>query len=146
MVPSFAVSSGCGRSKAQLQGSLQGECTLSGCSHRIAQTILGGIVVHIQKAENGVLDPSWLELAFCPKTLIKKNRGVPKTPNSTTTDPTPHSRPPDTLLSFFSVQLLSSWKRTTENEQGGLNTEIPHDSRKRAEYCFESTVSEKRTH
>ena len=65
-----------------------------------------------QRAENGGLDPSWLNLAFLghpdsqsrgPKILVLKgfgdlwteNRGAPKTPNSTTTDPTPHSRPSD---------------------------------------------------
>ena len=64
-----------------------------------------------QRAANGGLDPSWLDLAFfgaprffrpeVPKSfnnwflgdLWTENRGAPKTPNPTTTDPTPHLRP-----------------------------------------------------
>ena len=63
-----------------------------------------------QRAANGVFDPSWLDLAFLdrpdfqsrgPKIPVFKgfwnlwteNRGAPKTPNPTTTDPTPHLRP-----------------------------------------------------
>ena len=63
-----------------------------------------------QRAENGGLDPSWLILAIfgAPRFSIQRpqntyfkgfwglwteNRGAPKTPNSTTTDPNPHSRP-----------------------------------------------------
>ena len=65
-----------------------------------------------QRAENGGLDPSWLNLAFLgrpdlqsrgPKLqfldLWTENRGAPQTPNSTTTAPTPHSRPSDNFLS-----------------------------------------------
>ena len=65
-----------------------------------------------QRAANGGSDPSWLNLAFLgrpnfspevPKIPIFKgfwdlwteNRGAPKTPNSTTTDLTPHLRPSD---------------------------------------------------
>ena len=65
-----------------------------------------------QRAENGGLDPSWLYLAFLgrPRFSVQRsqdasfewfgdlwteNREAPKTPNPTTTDPTPHSRPSD---------------------------------------------------
>ena len=63
----------------------------------------------------GGLDPSWLNLAFLgrpdfpsrgPKILVLKglgdlwteNQGAPRTPNPTTTGPTPHSRPSDRIL------------------------------------------------
>ena len=64
---------------------------------------------HFQRAENGGLDPPWLNLAFQsrgPQILVlkgfgdlwKERWGAPKTPNSTTTDPTPHSRPSEGSL------------------------------------------------
>ena len=66
------------------------------------------ILTIYQRAENGGLDPSWLNFAFLgspdfqsrgpKKTYFKgfwglwtENRGAPKTRKSTTTDPTPHS-------------------------------------------------------
>ena len=75
--------------------------------HAIA-TYLRGIDPN-QRAAKGGLDPSWLELAFwgrpgfqsrCPQILIFKgfgdlwaeNRGAPRMPNPTMTDPTPHLR------------------------------------------------------
>ena len=82
----------------------------------------GGVPLRIeaffsQRAENGGLDPLWLDLAFLgrPDFLSKRsqsplkkvfldlwteNRGAPKTRNPTTTDPTPHSRPSDLGLSL----------------------------------------------
>ena len=68
------------------------------------------VTSRIRRAENGGLDPSWLSFAFLgcpdfqsrgPKILILKGFGAsgqkigapPKTRKSTTTDPTPHSRP-----------------------------------------------------
>ena len=68
--------------------------------------------IFCQRAANGGSDPSWLNLAFLgrpdfqskgPKIHVFKgfwdrwteNRGAPKTPNSTTTDLTPHLRPSD---------------------------------------------------
>ena len=66
---------------------------------------------HVSEGRNGGSDTSWLNLAFLgrpdfpsgqrsPNTYFKgfwdtwtENRGAPKTPNSTTTDLTPHLRP-----------------------------------------------------
>ena len=73
------------------------------------------VVVHnaVKRATNGGLDPSCLDLALLGRPdfqssgpqipifrrlrdLWTENRGAPKTPNPTTTDPTPHSRPSET--------------------------------------------------
>ena len=48
-----------------------------------------------QRAANRGSDPSWLNLAFLGRPDWTENRGAPKTPNSTTTDLTPHLRPSD---------------------------------------------------
>ena len=70
-----------------------------------------------QRAANGGSDPSWLNLAFLGRPdfpsrgpqipifkgfwgLWTENRGAPKTPNSTTTDLTPHLRPSEDFLSI----------------------------------------------
>ena len=70
-----------------------------------------------QRAANGGSDPSWLNLAFLGRPdfqsrgpqipifkgfgdLWTENRGAPKTPNSTTTDLTPHLRPSELMCIF----------------------------------------------
>ena len=93
----------------------------SGCFPRKAR-LLGGFrsfmsftnrpFLCLQRAANGGSDPSWLNLAFVGRPDVQsrgpqipifkgfwdlwtENRGAPKTPNSTTTDLTPHLRPSD---------------------------------------------------
>ena len=75
----------------------------------------------LQRAANGGLDPSWLDLAFLGRPdfpargpqipifkgfwdLWPENRGAPKTPISTTTDSTPHLRPSDSSETVLSKQ------------------------------------------
>ena len=64
----------------------------------------------IQRAVNGGLDPSWLDLAFLgrPDFQSTENWGAPKTPNPTMTDPTPHSRPSDLSPCNFATTHLTA--------------------------------------
>ena len=85
-------------------------CSEQGAWNWVVVNCCDGCRKMSQRAENGGLDPSWLNLAFLGRPdsqfrgpqnpskqifwdLWTENRGAPKTPNSTTTDPTPHSRP-----------------------------------------------------
>ena len=74
--------------------------------------VFGAPRFSVQRSQNACFKGIW--------DLWTENRGAPKTPNSTTTDPTPHSRPSDHLQCPNWIELQTQLQSSLLSERKAL--------------------------